>query len=269
MTAFYGIHPVQWAGAGLQVASGAAGAGMSYGRTKAYVKAINASLFHPARLHVNVLTSKNMLAKIGYPEDKIHLPELEGEQSAPVTGDEVRLRRIEALQGYILPLDLNVPEQALPDNLLRKMSAAQARRADKKQLKKITEKREEGQKKYDHAVEEAEKKSREGDKDIAKVERKLDKERAKLHKRLSSSSSVKKREEAMEKFEKEEHKLQKDLDKEIEKRDKDVAKEMRKADKEWSKVDEKETKVANKIRWIVITNWEGEEEEAGVDEDGN
>lgn len=284
MTFFYGIHPVQWAGMGLQVASGVAGGAVSYTRTRAYVKAMNATLFHPAGLHLNVLATKKMMAKIGHPEEKLHLPPLEDDldvehhrrtrsssgdaPSISASGDDPRMRRLDALKNFVLPLDLDVPTQALPDNLLKKMGASQARRSDHRQLKKLTEKREERQKEYSKKCHEAEKKGREGDKEIAKVEKKLASQEAKLQKDLASSSQ-KKRDKAMEKFQEEESKLREELRKEISKKEKEVAKEMKHADKQLTKIDKKENKVANKIRWIVITNWEGEEEEEEGVEDSD
>lgn len=69
MTMAYGVHPMQWAGMGLQVSSGVASAATSYLRTKQYVRAVNEQLFNPAGLHVNVMTTSKMVQRIGMAAD--------------------------------------------------------------------------------------------------------------------------------------------------------------------------------------------------------
>lgn len=136
-----GVHPVQFAGMGLQAASNVASGATSYLRTQQYVKAINESYFHPAGLHLHVFTTKKMTEKVGYPEEKLQLPPLDYDTDlGPIDGldrkesskiaaaqmveqNDPRLRRIKALEGYVMPLDTDVPEPVAPDNLLKKMSS--------------------------------------------------------------------------------------------------------------------------------------------------
>ena len=278
MSQCYGVDPVVWAGMGLQVASGVASGATSYFRTKEFVKAMNGDLFHPAGLHLNIMTTKKMMNKIGYPEDKLQLPPLESydDLNTPTTmkpreaakaaqfdspEDDPRMRRMKALQGYVMPLDFDVPEAVAPESLLKKMGASQAKRLSKKQNKKMGKDRQEGYKKFLEKQREAEKKQREGDKEIAKIERKLAKEEAKL-----MGKEGKKREKALEEFQKEDAKLRREMEKAVAERDKEVAKEMKDAHKERSKVEKKEGKAAHKIRWIVISRWEGQEGDEDEDE---
>ncbi|EME41272.1 hypothetical protein DOTSEDRAFT_55141 [Dothistroma septosporum NZE10] len=281
MTQFYGVHPVQWAGMGLQTASGLVSAATSYFRTKAYTKSVNVDLFHPTGLHLKVMTTKKMLGKITHPDERLLLGPLETfdildtsetaimkpKQAAKAahtetSEDDFKLRRIEALRGYIMPLDFDVPKVVAPDSLLRKMGAFQAERISKKQHKKMNKNRTKGYEDYLKKLKEADKKWAEGTKDVEKVERKLGKERAKAERKMARNP-----EKALKEFEKEERKLLKELDKEMEKRDKESGKERREAQKERGKVEKKEEKTANKIRWLVLSKWDGEESESGTDSD--
>ena len=139
----YGVHPVQWAGMGLQFASGAASAATSYVRTKKYFAVMNESLFHPVGLEAKIMTTRNMLAKIGHPEDKVRLQhlDLEGEEATAFPADrplgeafestddqDTRVRRMLALQGYIMPVSFDVPPTVSPDSLLSRVSAANVKR---------------------------------------------------------------------------------------------------------------------------------------------
>jgi hypothetical protein len=100
-------------------------------------------------LHVDIPTTKEMMAKIGHPEERLRLALLEtsddldrdarslegdrlsgkAEQRAMRPMDDPRVRRVDALRGYVAPLDFNVPVAVPPDNLLAKMGAWQAHRA--------------------------------------------------------------------------------------------------------------------------------------------
>lgn len=281
MQQFYGIHPVQWAGMGLQVASGAASAATSYARTRAYVKAVNADLFHPNGLHVGILTTKKMMAKVGHPEERLSLPPLdttdelnesalsrESSSNSGVTqiaSEDARMRRVRALQGYVMPLDFDVPAAVTPDNVLKRMGAAQAKRQAKKQAKK-------DEKRRDKALEKRSDKLDKADEKIGEIEKDLDKERRKRDKEMKKSKareSSRERRKIDREFEKEERKLKEDLEKALRKREKKVEKHGSRENDELPKLDRREEKTANKIRWVVITCWEGEDEDGDEDEDGS
>lgn len=276
MTMVHGVHPVQWAGMGLQVTSGFASAGTSYFRTRAYVKAINARLFHPAGLHLNVMATKKMMTKVGMNAETLELPPLDLSRfdtahpgSTPETQqmmeqtilEDQRMRRLQALDGHVMPLSFDVPDSVAPDSFFDKMGARQAAHLSQRQEKKINKDQKEAHKKMSEKTREAEKEQRKGDKEVAKKQRKADKELEKLNRKIVKETSPRKREKAVEKYEKEQEKLLKEVQKEASKRDKGVASKQAEARKEIGKVEKKESKTANKIRWLVIAKWEGEDED--------
>lgn len=276
MQQFYGLSPVQLAGLGVSVASGLASAATSFARTRAYVKAINANLFHPSGLHANIMTTKDMMAKVGHPEERLSLPPLDTNEQldgsiskqeaydslTQISSEDARMRRVRALQGYVMPLDFNVPEVVTPDNLLKRMGNAQAKRQAKKQGKKDAERREK-------ALEERNDKLGDADKKIAEIEKDLAKERRKMEKDMSKSKAQKEpkeRAKIMKDFEKKERELNEDMEKALAKREKKIAKHGERGEEKSPKVEKREEKVANKIRWVVITVWEGESDEESTED---
>lgn len=278
MSAVQGVQPVQLAGIGLQAASVAASGATSYVRTRQYVKAINESYFHPAGLHLHVFDTKKMTAKVNYPEEKLKLPPLDftTDLPPPIDGmdrkesrqqsvaqvmeqNDPRLRRIKALEGYVLPLDLDVPQPASPDNLLKKMSATKAARLERKQNRKT-------QKKHAKMVRKQEKaKGIEGEAKLERLESRLEATELELEKQRSGDSAGAAK--SLRELERERAKLSRKVDKKsarMEKRalkaDTKQPKRERKAEKRLDKLERKESKTANKIRWLVIVRKDEEED---------
>lgn len=259
----HGAPVTQSVGAGLQFAAGLASAATSFVRTKAYVKERNADLFHPVGLHASVLGTGDMMAKVGHPERRLMLPpwetvgDLDWEMAGMEGGaaarraerpwEDPKARRMRALEGFVAPLEFDVPEAASSSNFFDKMGAWQAKRA----AKKHEEEEQERLKKWRETEEGVHEEMRKAQEDLAKKQARLDRELAKQGKRRKES--------------------------EIRKAERDVAKEQRKVEKKMrektgEKADEhskisKEEKNANKIRWVVITQWQCESEEDVVGED--
>ncbi|KAK5465340.1 hypothetical protein LTS15_001903 [Exophiala xenobiotica] len=283
MSVYYGIPPVQWAGAGLQAASGVASAATSYLRTRAYIKAVNQDLFHPSGLHLNIMTTKNMMKKVDYPEDKLQLPPLEfssdldqnirsdaqSTAEAPGTGlpaqADPRMRRVRALEGYVMPIDLDVPAAVAPDSLFRRMGAARAARQMRNQEREMTKQRTKGQTKDQKKSRRAAKKQRKGEERIEGMVRELASNKAAFEKKMTETqNNPKEQSKALRTFEKKENKLNSKLAKEMAKLDSKVDKRLEKAEAGRSKGDPKEARIAHKVRWIVISPGNGGE---GSDED--
>lgn len=261
----HGLLSVQYAGMGLQFASDISSAAASYLRTKGYLKACNADLFHPSGLHAAVLTTKDMMAKIGHREQWLRLPPLETSQdldesiSSSMAGGEEglgtalravgsledpRMRRLNALHGYVAPLSFDVPAVTAPDNLINKMTAWQAQKTAEKHEKKDLKRREKAEAKSWHPEEKATKGERRLEKKLASVEKSLEKH--------GGNPDDKKVRRAQEKYEREQRKFERKVGRKEQKSGKD---------------ERREEKKANKIRWVVITQWEGEAE-GDVDSDG-
>jgi hypothetical protein len=162
------ILPVQLAGGGLQVGAALASAGISIVRVRRYMKEANASIFEPRGLKAKVMTTKKMMAAIEAPQaDRLKLPPLhdfedlqdglastssasldgaageDGGQSQPLPED-LRVRWIRALEGYISPLTFDVPPDAEPNGWLERAGTAPIRWANKRQVKKMHKLREKG-----------------------------------------------------------------------------------------------------------------------------
>ena len=272
MSMFYGIDPVQWAGMGLQFAAGVASASTSYIRTRKYVQAMNGSLFHPAGLHLNVLTTKKMMTKVGYPEDKLKLPPLDYEADAEALAHmkakdaaeklvknsehDPRLRRVEALKGYVMPLDLNVPAATPPDNLLRRMGANQAAKKARKQEGKLTKRDIKARRRLIKGDRRVEKTEERGERRVEKLEALQAENEESLDRQLSLTEDPKARDRAVKDHDAAQSKLERKISRREAKTERKLSKRTRKRDKRHSDVDKKATKEAHKIRWLVVARWE-------------
>lgn len=265
----YGVQPAQYAGIGLQVAAGLASAATSYARTRAYVKATNQDLFHPAGLHVNVLTTKKMLAKVGFPEERMSLPpvNVEGDllkdglkpkEAARAAAEQAadqndpRMRRLEALKGYVSPFDMNVPIQIEPENFLKRMSAAQAAKMERKQNRKQMKQQEKyykGQARVEKLESRQEARASRREDELANLDNELEKQ-------LSLTDNPRSHEKLQRQHEKEKSKLMRKHEKRAAKSERKMEKRTRKHEERTEKLDKKEEKVTHKIRWLVISRWQ-------------
>ncbi|KAF7193165.1 hypothetical protein HII31_05509 [Pseudocercospora fuligena] len=285
MQQFYGVHIVQWVGIGVQTAAGVGSAATSFARTRAFVKAVNADLFHPAGLQLHVRKTKDMMQDVGHGAERLELPPLEDEDdldrtavseaastdNIQISQNDVRMRRIRALEGYVMPLNFDVPEAGSPDNLLKKMGNAQAKRLAKKQQKKDDKRLEKTISKEEKRQEDLEKDEKDFDKEIRKIDREWEKKHREMTREMQKGKAQrdeKERRKIEKDWEKEQKKLEKEKDKEIRKRDKRLAKRERKAEKKTGKAS-KEEKHTQKIRWLVITRWSGEEDSDDSTLDGD
>jgi hypothetical protein len=214
-----------------------------------------------------------MMARVGHPEERLRLPPLEtaddldrdtasinndrlngkAEQRAMRPMDDPRVRRVNALKGYVAPLDFNVPAVAPPDNFLAKMGAWQAQKAATKNDEKEAKRRAKSQAKQSGGSELRGKDERKLDRKLTKLEKTLDKEGGKHKER-----DVRK---AQREYEREERKMEKKLERR-------AGKPEKKKGKGKDRVEDREEKQANKVRWVVITRWNGvEEDEDSSDHD--
>ena len=208
------------------------------------------------------------MARVGHPEERLRLPPLqtaddlgkdtssidgdrpngEAEQRAMKPMDDPRVRRVNALKGYVAPLDFNVPAVAPPENFLAKMGAWQAQKAAIKNEEKEARQRAKSQAKESSGGELRGKDERKLDRKLAKLEKTLDKEGGKRKER-----DIRK---AQREYEREQRKIGKKLERRAEKLEKEKGKGKGK-----DKVDDREEKQANKVRWVVVTQWEGNEDD--------
>lgn len=222
-----------------------------------------------------------MMATVGHPEERLSLPPLDTTDqldssvlsressrsgSSQVLNEDARMRRIRALQGYVMLLDFDVPEAVTPDNVLKRMGNAQAKRQARKQQKK-------DDKRLEKALEKRDDKLHQADRKIAEVEKELFKERRKMEKEMQKSKAQKdpkERAKIEREFGKKERELNRDTEKALAKKEKRVSKHGDRDGTELPKMIKREEKTANKIRWVVITTWEGDaNDEVSTEDSGS
>ena len=278
------LPDVQYVFGGISIGAALAGRATSYARTKTYLKAVNTNLFNPAGLNVSVMNTKKMMEELGCGESTLNLPPLdtfadidEGALAEPVdqdqsTGkthpDDPRMRRIRALEGYVMPLNFDMPPPAVSrDNFLKRMGDAHVNWLSRRQQKNLTKKREKAIAKDLEKEQKAEEKRIGVKQEVAKLEREFANEQIRFETEMNSekaTSDPKEGDRAIEDFEKQTSKISKQIDKEKSKLEEQAEKREQDADKELRKKEEKEEKIARKIRWVVISAWNGEEDDSDL-----
>lgn len=287
----YWLPIISWVGMGVEIAAGLSSAATSLARSRKFLKLANENFWKPKGWFVKICGTKEMLGRVGYASGGeagaaqlklrprvVEELEIAGQEEHPadpsrhqVPQEDARTRRMRALEGYVTPLDFNVPALVPPSNLLAKMGTMQAQRMASKQQKKEVQKREKAIEKQTKEQREAEKTSRKNAEKLDELESLLEKERTKFQTKLARRGedvSEKDRERILREFEKEEERLEKELEKETTRFEKDREKRVEKEEKKARKPKkDREEEATQKMRWIVITRWEGgKEEEEGEDE---
>ncbi|GIZ44711.1 hypothetical protein CKM354_000790200 [Cercospora kikuchii] len=272
-------------GTGIEVAAQLSSAATSYYRSKTFLKNSNAELFHPLGLHAEVCSTKEMLEAIGFPEGELKLAALNweaqldaaavcekdkeatDEKSVSLLSDKNSCtRRMEALQGYVAPLDFDVPALVLPETILSKMSAARAQRMTKRQHKKDIRKRSSAAKKQEAKIREAKEAIDKAVEDLRTMVMHFDDMKLRKEHELAEAAGDERKEK---KVQKDFEKTEKELRKNMERRRKRLEEVVLKQFKEEKKLPEdREEKLTQKIRWVVITNWDEEGKENGEEDDG-
>ena len=260
MSHFHGT-PIAIAGTGLSAASGLGSAALSYGRARAYMKEANEELFYPRNLQAEVLKTKDMMQRVGFLEQRLRIGSSNAgagmqQQSSymgagtwhyhpmeTAQGDvSIFIRRSMALQGYISELDYNVPPPTSDsENMFKRLGEKQAARQAEKQREKLAKKHREAH----------------GGKERAKMEEKIEEFEHKLEQARNKDGEVSKKVKEIEK----------DILKERRKGEKKVMEEQEYVMEKGTKQDRKEEKVANRVRWIVISMLKDGEGKGGKEVD--
>ncbi|GIZ39476.1 hypothetical protein CKM354_000285800 [Cercospora kikuchii] len=285
----YWLPIVSWVGMGVEIAAGLSSAATSLARSRKFLELANENFWKPKGWFVKICGTKEMLGRVGYASGgvagaaQLKLPprvveelEIAGQEEHladpschQVPQEDACTRRMRALEGYVAPLDFNVPALIPPSNLLAKMGTMQAQRMASKQQKKEVQKREKAIEKRTKEHREAEKSSRKAAEKLDELESHLESQRTKFQTKLArrgDNVSEKDRERIMREFEKEEERLEKELDKETRKFERERGKRVEKEQKKIGKPKkDKEEEATQKMRWIVITKWEEGKDEEGED----
>ncbi|KAH8807964.1 hypothetical protein F5884DRAFT_790593 [Xylogone sp. PMI_703] len=221
-----GAVPHHWAavaGNVLSISAQLGTAAVSKGRTELYLRDMNARLFNPRGLQVNLATTEAMMVKCKIP---VGIDLLEGDQTR--TFQE---RLLASVAKFCAPITLAVPPPATEDSALDKLSARQVDRNVKSMDKKRAKGREKDEKKK-------EKHRQEIDSEMAKLDEEIESLEAHMNRDLERKPrDARKLERERDKVEKKREKLEEKLDKP-------------------SKAHAKEEKQTKKVLWILIENIE-------------
>lgn len=274
------LPDVQYAFGGLAIGAVAAGRVTSYARTKTYLKAINAKIFHPGGLHASIMSTTKTMEIIGCGEASLNLPALntfadieeeklaepleEGTHVDKIHVDDPRWRRIKALEGFVMPLDFNVPEVVSPDTLFKRVGDRHVQWLSRRQQEKFMKRREKALDKYQAEQDKIEERRLKGDQEVSKLEYQLIREQEKFESKMNAAEILVNNRD-QDKFRvdhgKRTAKIETQIEKEKRKTEEAIEKHQQDAAKKLGKPDEKESRIARKIRWVVISAWSGEDDE--------
>ncbi|PKY01994.1 hypothetical protein P168DRAFT_306225 [Aspergillus campestris IBT 28561] len=276
----------QIAGLGMSVAAEYGSIKLSQARTQAYLRIANESLFAPKGLRVQILKTAAMLDTIGVESDTLELPPLRGEsgpgeeeppryqerereeggdggegldKDKDEDGDKVRgnkeqydpqVRRLEALAGHVLPIRFD-GERTDSDNWLKRVTAKQERWFTTRQNTGLGVKRD----KAARMAEKAERAGAEIDARIAEVEAVGEGARERARERLAGplGESLQGRGIVRDDLDKELRGVERRLEKLRREREAKVTRVLVKSEKRVMRVEKRETKIAQKVMWVVVT----------------
>ncbi|KAL3425497.1 hypothetical protein PVAG01_02288 [Phlyctema vagabunda] len=259
------ILPAQAVGGVFQLVSVAGSAGVSILRVRSYMKKMDAQLWAPRGLSCKLLTTKKMMAAIGFQDadgkGKLNLPSLNNlsDIGAGTVGDvqqgmgpdgeiqigpeDPRVRRLRALEAYVAPLSFEVPDEQLTG--YKKWANAPIRWVNKRGSKKVDKVRAKSLKKREEKAPEVEAETAKSQHEIAELEHRI----SMLRQPGASEADPEKSEEL--------HRLEEAQRNLIEQRDHAIADIYEKGDKKLLKLYKKEEKIANRILWVVISRADG------------
>lgn len=243
-------HIAQLLGGVISSGGGIGGSALSHVRTKKYVKQLNEETFWPKGMCLRILSTNKMLSAIGFEGGinafKSHFPNINNVEDAEMSSNFGSRREIDqhevlldALDGRVASLTIDVPSVIKPTNWMDNMSSWQASRAENKQVRKEAKLWRKAQGKGYDVHKETQYEQRNVDKVLLKIEKyEYYRDNAKTPKKYKHA-------------EEELIKLRSDLRKEERSRDRKVAEKMR-FRREGSKFTENTAKTAMGLRWIVI-----------------
>ncbi|PVH86125.1 hypothetical protein DL98DRAFT_650603 [Cadophora sp. DSE1049] len=148
---FVPLHPVMFAGMGLQAAAGATSFATSWTRAKSYVKKANDEIFLPKGLRCKVLKTKKMLVAVGHHAEQLTLPPLETEGSWADEGsgsgrgglyEDPSMRRVRALGNRVAALQTEgLSQPGVPEGWWKRVGSKEAVRRDRKMNKELMKER--------------------------------------------------------------------------------------------------------------------------------
>ncbi|KAE8355728.1 hypothetical protein BDV28DRAFT_27638 [Aspergillus coremiiformis] len=253
--------PFQVAGLGVRVAAEYGSVKVSQVRTQAYMRMANEELFRPRGLRVQVLKTRGMMAAVGVPGEVLELVGREEEVGEEREREDPQTRRMEAVREFVLPVVVVEEEKekkggsGVKENWIQRAADQQEKWLTEKQNQLLVGKRE----KAGRWMREAEEAEREWNAKIEEVERAKEAVRARARARLEGplGESAAGRGIVQEDLEKDLKQWDRTLQKLIKEREKKVTKMMQKGERQLQQVETKESRIAQKVMWVVVTADDG------------
>ncbi|KAJ5995525.1 hypothetical protein N7481_002502 [Penicillium waksmanii] len=253
---FVPLASTQIASGAMSLAAGLGAAGVSFVRTKRFMKRANETIFKPKGLHVQLCKTDKMLNHIGMAN---HGAVFAGQQSQATlenaqteAGQNPISRRMEVLGDRVTRLSFDdVDAPIAPENWMQKVGAYSAQRAESKQLEKLNKKQVKSERKsgkHERKASKAEKKQSRADEKVESIMEEMEEIRVRMQ---SLDSTSRRYEKAHKELRKEWKELEKDL-REAERDQCRGGRKSRKVDEKSQKRLHKDGRKVNKILWIVI-----------------
>ncbi|GMG29927.1 hypothetical protein OAory_01049350 [Aspergillus oryzae] len=270
---FVPVLQVQIAALGLAAAAEYGSVKVSQRRTTEYMRVANEELFRPRGLRVQVLRTKVMMAEVGIPGEVLELGEcggrdeefgdLEGlgdggkgkEKEKEKEKYDPQLRRVEALKDFVCPVVYEEAGEVGKENWIKRASDKQESWLAERQNSSIVGKREKAGKLMSEA-DEAERQISLKIEEVARAKVAAE-ERARERMDGPLGESLQGRGMIQDDLDKEMKKLDKQMEKLMREREKKVTKIMKKGKEHLQKVEKKESRIAQKVMWVVVTGDDG------------
>ena len=258
-----------------------ASASASFIRVRKFMKSANTTIFAPRGLVVKILTTKKMMAAVGFTDTdakgKLKLPPLNDlddvaayndlsamrcsiDTKATSTVKDPRLLRLQVPENHISPLTFDVADPG-PESKLHKFGHAPLRWLNGKQLKKFDDTKAKSMKKREKKAAEVQEEEIKANNEILAIESKMQMVKKDLEGDHVVTNEYNASHGAIIEVDQENqlHELENARKSEMQRRDTAIANLYKDADKKMNKVYKKEEKVANRILWIVVTKADGTE----------
>lgn len=269
------VLPAQAVGGLLQIGSLMASASVSFVRVRKFMKSANTTIFAPRGLVVKILTTKKMMAAVGFTDTdakgKLKLPPLNGLDDLAAYNDvsaiqccigtkatstvkDPRMLRLQVLENHISPLTFDVADPG-PESKLHKFGHTPLRWLNGKQLKKFDDAKAKSMKKREKKAAEVQEAEIKANNQISAIQSKMQMVKKDLEGDHVVSNEYNASHGTIIEVERENqlHELEDARKSEMQRRDTAIANLYKDADRKMNKVYKKEEKVANRILWIVIT----------------
>lgn len=260
LVSFVPLASTQIAGGAISLTAGLSATGVSFIRTKIFMKKANETIFKPKGLHAQICKTGKMLNDIGMANNGAVFARQQSRavlESTEIDGrDNPISRRMEVLGDSVMRLSFdNVNAPIKPDNWVKKVGAYSAQQAASKQLEKLNKKQHKSERKSVKHQRKVSKTERKREKANEKADEKanvimedMEGLRAQMEKLDSNSRHFKR---AHKELRKQRKKLEKDL-REVEKDRCERVDKSHKAERDVQKQQHDPGKKTNKILWVVI-----------------